>query len=290
MTDQTSPETTSATASTASDGTPDLSAVTVSVLGAGNMGGAFVRAMLAAGVSPQNLRVVNSSDASSRRAADELGATAGSVSDLTGSDVVVLGVKPYQLDAVMPEVRSALAEDTLVICLAAGTSLAALTEALGGHTQLVRAMPNTPMSVGEGVTHLMASDDATESSVELARALLAAAGIVVDLPEEKGHAMIGAAGSASAFVFTIVDAMIDEAVRQGIPRPEATRVVLQTVRGAATLLQETGQHPAVARGAVMSPGGTTAEGIAALERGGIRPALAGAMDAAARKSRAMSGE
>ncbi|UQN29725.1 pyrroline-5-carboxylate reductase [Brachybacterium kimchii] len=290
MTDQTSPETTSATSSTASDGTPDLSAVTVSVLGAGNMGGAFVRAMLAAGVSPQNLRVVNSSDASSRRAADELGATAGSVSDLTGSDVVVLGVKPYQLDAVMPEVRSALAEDTLVICIAAGTSLAALTEALGGHTQLVRAMPNTPMSVGEGVTHLMASDDATESSVELARALLAAAGIVVDLPEEKGHAMIGAAGSASAFVFTIVDAMIDEAVRQGIPRPEATRVVLQTVRGAATLLQETGQHPAVARGAVMSPGGTTAEGIAALERGGIRPALAGAMDAAARKSRAMSGE
>lgn len=290
MTDQTSPETTSATSSTASDGTPDLSAVTVSVLGAGNMGGAFVRAMLAAGVSPQNLRVVNSSDASSRRAADELGATAGSVSDLTGSDVVVLGVKPYQLDAVMPEVRSALAEGTLVICIAAGTSLAALTEALGGHTQLVRAMPNTPMSVGEGVTHLMASDGATESSVELARALLAAAGIVVDLPEEKGHAMIGAAGSASAFVFTIVDAMIDEAVRQGIPRPDATRVVLQTVRGAATLLQETGQHPAVARGAVMSPGGTTAEGIAALERGGIRPALAGAMDAAARKSRAMSGE
>ncbi|WP_152351721.1 pyrroline-5-carboxylate reductase [Brachybacterium subflavum] len=290
MTDQTSPETTSATRNAASDGTPDLAAVTVSVLGAGNMGGAFVRAMLAAGVAPRNLRVVNSSDASSRRAADELGATAGSVSDLTGSDVVVLGVKPYQLDAVMPEVRSALAEDTLVICLAAGTSLAALTEALGGHTQLVRAMPNTPMSVGEGVTHLMASESTTESSVGLARALLAAAGIVVDLPEEKGHAMIGAAGSASAFVFTVVDAMIDEAVRQGIPRPEATRVVLQTVRGAATLLQETGQHPAVARGAVMSPGGTTAEGVAALERGGIRPALAGAMDAAARKSRAMSGE
>ncbi|MBK0331292.1 pyrroline-5-carboxylate reductase [Brachybacterium sp. MASK1Z-5] len=290
MTDQTSPETTPATSHAASDGTPDLSAVTVSVLGAGNMGGAFVRAMLAAGVAPQNLRVVNSSDASSRRAADELGATAGSLSDLSGSDVVVLGVKPYQLDAVMPEVRSALAEDTLVICLAAGTSLAALTEVLGGHTQIVRAMPNTPMSVGEGVTHLMASDDATESSVELARALLSAAGIVVDLPEEKGHAMIGAAGSASAFVFTVVDAMIDEAVRQGIPRPEATRVILQTVRGAATLLQETGQHPAVARSAVMSPGGTTAEGIAALERGGIRPALAGAMDAAARKSRAMSGE
>ncbi|UEJ82245.1 pyrroline-5-carboxylate reductase [Brachybacterium halotolerans subsp. kimchii] len=290
MTDQTSPETTPATSHAASDGTPDLSAVTVSVLGAGNMGGAFVRAMLAAGVAPQNLRVVNSSDASSRRAADELGATAGSLSDLSGSDVVVLGVKPYQLDAVMPEVRSALAEDTLVICLAAGTSLAALTKALGGHTQVVRAMPNTPMSVGEGVTHLMASDDATGSSVELARALLSAAGIVVDLPEEKGHAMIGAAGSASAFVFTVVDAMIDEAVRQGIPRPEATRVILQTVRGAATLLQETGQHPAVARSAVMSPGGTTAEGIAALERGGIRPALAGAMDAAARKSRAMSGE
>lgn len=273
-----------------SSSAPDLADVRVTVLGAGNMGGAFVRAMLSAGVTAQNLRIVNSSEESSQRAAEELGASAGTPDDLSGADVIVLGVKPYQLESVLPTVREALQEDTVVVCIAAGTTLGSLAEPLGGHPQILRAMPNTPMAIGEGVTHLMASPDASEASKDLARALLSAAGIVVDLPEDKGHAMIGAAGSASAFVFTVVDAMIDEAVRQGLPRPEATRVILQTVKGASMLLQETGDHPAVARGKVMSPGGTTAEGIAALEEAGIRPALAAAMNAAAQKSRAMSGE
>lgn len=283
-------ESTSSQQATPEDALADLSSTTVVVVGAGNMGGAFVTAALAAGVAPENLRIVNSSEESSRRAAEDLDATPGTLADVDDADVVVIGVKPYQLDAVVPSLREHLREDALVLCVAAGTTLAALGELLGGHRELVRAMPNTPMSVGEGVTQLMPSPEAGEASVGLARALLSASGLVVDLPEDKGHALIGAAGSAPAFVFTMIDAMIDEAVRQGIPRPEATRIVLQTVKGSAVLLQETGEHPAVARSQVMSPGGTTAEGVAALERGGIRAALAGAMDAAASRSRTMSGE
>lgn len=268
----------------------DLSSTSVVVIGAGNMGGAVVTAALAAGVPADQMRIVNSTEESSRRAAEALGATTGTLDDVADADAVIIGVKPYQLGDVLPRVRELLREDALVLCVAAGATLAALREALGGHRELVRAMPNTPMAVGEGVTHLMPSPEANERTVELARALLQASGIVVDLPEDKGHALIGAAGSAPAFVFTVIDAMIDEAVRQGIPRPEATRVVLQSVKGSAALLQETGDHPAVARGKVMSPGGTTAEGVAALERHGVRAAMAAAMDAAAQRSRVMSGE
>lgn len=270
------------------DTEPDLAAIRVVVIGAGNMGGAFVHAARAAGVAAQHLVVVNSTEESSRRAAERLGATAGTLEDVPGADVVVIGIKPYQLEAVLPTLRDRLDERTLVLCLAAGTTLAALTELLGGHRDLVRAMPSTPIEVGEGVTQLMPGPDASEEAIALARAVLSASGLVVDLPEASGHAFVGAAGSAPAFIFTVVDAMVDEAVRQGIPRADATRIVLQTVRGAATLLAETGDHPAVARGMVMSPGGTTAEGVAALERGGIRPALAAAMEAASSRSREMS--
>lgn len=268
----------------------DLGATSVVLVGAGTMGGAFATAARAAGVGAERLRVVNSSPESTRRAAETLGAIAGTLDAVAEADVVVLGVKPYQLDAVLPGIGSRLREDSLVMCLAAGTTNATLGEALGGHRELVRAMPNTPMAVGEGVTHLMPGPDASERSIELARALLSASGLVVELPEDRGHALIGAAGSAPAFVFTVIDAMVDEAVRQGIPRPEATRIVIQTVKGSAVLLEESGDHPAVARGNVMSPGGTTAEGVAALERHGLRPALAAAMEAAAARSRAMSGE
>lgn len=265
-----------------------LADTSVVVIGAGNMGGAFVRAARAAGVARENLRIVNSRPESSERAASELDATAGSLQDVAGADVVVLGIKPYQLDDMLPQLAEHLEEKTAVVCLAAGTTLAALAEGLNGHRELVRAMPNTPMAVGEGVTHLMAGPDVSEDALQLVRALLSASGLVVELPEDKGHAAIAAAGSAPAFVFTVIDAMIDEAVRQGIPRPTASQMVIQTVRGAATLLAETGDHPAVARSAVMSPGGTTTEGVAALERHGVRGALAAAMSAAAERSREMS--
>lgn len=268
----------------------DVPALRLVVLGAGNMGGAFITAARAAGVAAENTRIVNSSDDSSRRAAERLDATAGTLADIADADIVVLGVKPYQLDAVLPTVREHLADDTLVVSLAAGATLATLAEALPGHTQLARAMPNIPMSVGEGVTQLIPGPEAGDVQIANVRAVLGAAGLVVELPEDKVHAVIGAAGSAVAFVYTVVDAMIDEAVRQGIPRADASRIVVQTVKGAAHLLESTGEHPAVARGNVMSPGGTTAEGVAALERLGLRPALAGAMDAAARRSREMSGD
>ncbi|MFC0675868.1 pyrroline-5-carboxylate reductase [Brachybacterium hainanense] len=267
----------------------DLSSLTLVMLGAGSMGGAFAAAARAAGVPGANILLINSTPASSQRAAEKLGARAGSLEDLARADVLVLGVKPYQVASALPGVREHLTDRTLVISLITGLTLAALAEELPGIPLLTRAMPNTPMAVGEGVTALMHADTVPDEQRELARQLLAASGLVEEVREDQVHAVIGAAGSNTAFVLYVMEAMIDEAVRQGLTRDLATRMVEQTVRGAATLVQSTGEHPALARAAVSSPGGTTAEGVAALDRAGVRAGIAAAMDAAAAKSRAMTG-
>ena len=273
----------------AADG-PDLGALQVVVIGAGNMGGPVARTMLDAGVRPDRLRIANTSPESSRRAAEALGAAAAeSRGDaLAEADVVVLGVKPYQILDLAAELREQIPADAVVISLAAGITLAQLEEALPEGRAVVRAMPNTPISVGEGAVGLMRGSAVTDEQHRLVHALFSRAGVAVDITEEQVHAFIGAAGSLSAFVFAIIEAMTDEAVRLGLKRDLASTLIQQTVRGAATMLSENGIHPAVAKNGVSSPGGTTVEGLAALERAGMRAGVAAAMSAAAQKSREMT--
>lgn len=270
--------------------TRDLSALRIALIGAGNMGGPVARTLLDVGVRPEQLQIVNSSPESSRRAAEELGATAaGSRADaVADADVVVLGMKPYQILDLAGALREELPSDALVLSLAAGITLDRLEEALGEGVAVVRAMPNTPISVGEGAIGLMRGSAVEDAQLELLHALFARAGVVVDITEEQVHAFIGAAGSLPAFVFTIIEAMTDEAVRLGLKRDLASSLVQQTVRGAATMLQDTGIHPAVAKNNVSSPGGTTVQGLAALERDGVRAGVAAAMAAAAESSRELS--
>ena len=273
-----------------STGTLDLTSVRVALVGAGNMGGPVGRTMLDAGVRPENLQVVNSSAESSERAADELGATAAAsrTEAVREADVVVLGVKPYQILDLAAELRDDLLEGAIVLSLAAGITLAQIQEALSEDTSVVRAMPNTPISVAEGAVGLMRGDAVSDEEHALVHALFSRAGVAVDITEEQVHAFIGAAGSLSAFVFAIIEAMTDEAVRLGLKRDLAASLVQQTVRGAATMLTESGTHPAVAKNGVSSPGGTTVQGLAALEREGVRSGVAAAMAAAADASRAMT--
>lgn len=268
---------------------PLLADLTVTVLGAGNMGGAVVTAIRAAGLPAEQLLVVNSSRESSERAARELDATAADRTDAVArADVLILGVKPYQILDMIAEVRDDLASDAVVVSLAAGTTLEAIESALPEGQAVVRAMPNTPISVGEGAVGLMYGTAASDAVRERARALFAAAGYVADITEDQVHAFIGAAGSMPAFVFALIEASTDEAVRQGLKRELASALVQHTVRGAATMLLETGTHPALARNAVTSPGGTTAQGLAELARQSAGPALAAAMQAAAETSRRMA--
>lgn len=267
----------------------EVAGVRVAVIGAGNMGGPVVRSFLVAGVRGEDLRIANTTTASSERAAQELGATAASRSEaLEEADVVVLGVKPYQILDLATEIGEQLPEGALVISLAAGITLDRIEEVLPGGAAVVRAMPNTPISVGEGAVGLMRGSTVTDQQHDLVHALFSRAGVVVDITEEQVHAFIGAAGSLSAFVFAIIEAMTDEAVRLGLKRDLADSLVQQTVRGAATMLLESGMHAAVAKNGVSSPGGTTVQGLSALEREGVRSGVAAAMAAAAEKSREMS--
>lgn len=284
------PETASAPGVSAAATDPELGAVRIAVIGAGNMGGPVARTMLDAGVRPEHLRIANTSPESSRRAAEELGATAtDSYEDaLAEADVVVLGVKPYQVLDLAAELQEQIPAGAVVISLAAGITLAQLEEALPEGRAVVRAMPNTPISVGEGAVGLMRGRAVTDEQHRLVHALFSRAGVAVDITEEQVHAFIGAAGSLSAFVFAIIEAMTDEAVRLGLKRDLAATLIQQTVRGAATMLSENGIHPAVAKNGVSSPGGTTVEGLAALERAGMRAGVAAAMAAAAEKSREMT--
>ena len=278
----------------ASDSAPapavDLGALQVAVIGAGNMGGPVARTMLVAGVQGEHLLIANSSPASSERAAAVLGATAASSRSeaLAKADVVVLGVKPYQVLDLAVDLREELAAGAIVISLAAGITLAQIEQALPDGTAVVRAMPNTPISVGEGAVGLMRGGAVTDAQHQLVHALFSRAGMAVDITEEQLHAFIGAAGSLPAFVFTIIEAMTDEGVRLGMKRDLASSLVQQTVRGAATMLRDTGVHPAVAKNGVSSPGGTTVQGLAALEREGVRAGVAAAMAAAAESSRELS--
>lgn len=271
--------------------TKDLSALRVAVIGAGNMGGPVIRAFLAAGVAPSNLRIANSTPASSERAATEHGVTAAPREDaLAGADVVVLGVKPHQTLGVLSQCREHLAAAAIVISLAAGITLDALEQALPAGQPVLRAMPNTPISVGEGAVGIMRGERVDDQALALVHTLFSQAGVAVDITENQVHAFIGAAGSLSGFVFYAIEAMTDEAVRQGLSHDLAGTLVQQTVRGAATMLIEGGTHPAIARNGVASPGGTTVQGYAALDRAGVRAGLAAAMDAAAAHSRAMTGD
>lgn len=268
----------------------DLSQLTVLVIGAGNMGGPVVQAMIASGVDGQNVLISNSSEASSQRAAEQLGARVAEDRQdaLRQADVVVLGVKPYQIVDLAQEIGEQLRGSAIVISLAAGITLEAIEQALPSGCAVERAMPNTPISVGEGAVGLMRGTRVDDEQHALVHALFAKAGVVEDITEEQVHAFIGAAGSLSAFTFSLLEAMSDEAVRLGLKRDLADRLVQQTVRGAATMLLQTGQHPAVAKNGVSSPGGTTVEGLAVMERQGVRPGIAAAMQASAERSRELT--
>lgn len=269
----------------------DLADLRVAVLGAGNMGGPVARTFLAAGIAPENLRIANSTAGSSERAAEQLGVVAASREEaLSGAGVVVLGVKPYQVLDVAARARDQIPEGAVVISLAAGVTLEAIEQVLPAGQPVLRAMPSTPISVGEGAVGLMRGAHVPDQAHELVHALFSRAGVAVDITEEQVHAFIAAAGSMPAVVFALIESMIDEVVRQGLTRDLAADLVQQTVRGAATMLMETGVHAAVARNGVTSPGGTTAEALAEFDRQGIRAGVASAMAAAAGRSRAMTGD
>lgn len=193
---------------------------------------------------------------------------------------VVLAVKPQYYASVLKQIRYAVTPDHVVISLAPGITIEDLKEKLGSDRRIVRAMPNTPALIGEGMTGLSYIPEELESKeVEMLHKIFAAVGAYEDVEERQMSAVICASGSSPAFVYPFIEALADGAVKYGLSRKQAYRFAAQAVAGAAKMVLETGEHPAVLKDQVCSPGGTTIAGVAALEDAGLRSAILKACDA-----------
>ncbi|MDG2111280.1 MAG: pyrroline-5-carboxylate reductase [Actinomycetota bacterium] len=251
----------------------------VLIVGGGKMGEALLGGLLAAGLEPSAIAVLEPVEA--RRSELESVHGIRAVESAEASAGVILATKPDVVPAAAAAVAQAGAER--VLSVAAGVTLATLADALGSSVPTIRAMPNTPALVGEGAAAICGNDAASESDIEWAESILGAVGKVVRTSEPLLDAVTGLSGSGPAYVFLVAEAMIDAGVMMGLARPVATELSVQTLLGAATLLSE-GRPPAELRADVTSPGGTTAAGLRELERGGLRAAFAAAIEAATNRS------
>ncbi len=206
--------------------------------------------------------------------------TASNAQAVDGADVVLLAVKPQVLDEVLPELRPALTPSQLVVSVVAGASTPALAAGLG-HPAIVRAMPNTPAQIGQGVTVWYATDSVTEEGKARARGMLAALGREFEVHYERQVAMATAvSGTGPSYIFLFIEALVDAAVHLGFPRHLARELVLDTMQGSAAFALQSGLHIAELRDMVTSPGGTTAAAMYELERGKLRTVVSDAVWAA----------
>jgi len=264
----------------------------IAVLGGGRMGAALVAGLLDAGLDAESLAVAEA-DAGRRHELEQLlpgVRTAPSAPWVVGdADVVVVAVKPADVAAVLDAASSALEADTLVVSIAAGVSIGAIEAVVPGRP-VVRAMPNTPALVREGVAAIAGGTHASDAHVETARRLLGAVGSVVVVAEPALDAVTGLSGSGPAYVFLLAEAMIEAGVLNGLPRDVAAALVHGTIRGAGVMLTDSGDTAEQLRAAVTSPGGTTAAGLRALEVGAMRATVLEAVTAATRRSRELGGQ
>ena len=221
--------------------------------------------------------------------AEATGATVtASINELAGCEVILLCTKPLEVVAALTDAAAmAAGAPRLVISIAAGVTLGALESAVSAVSEnfrIIRAMPNTPALVGHGAAGYCLGSRATPADAATAQALLGAVGLAIVVPERLMDAVTGLSGSGPAYIYLVIEAMADGGVRAGIPRADALRLAAQTVLGSAAMVLETGEHPAVLKDMVTSPGGTTIAGLAVLESHGLRSALIEAVDAAAERA------
>ena len=260
---------------------------TIATVGSGVMAEAMISGFLRAGLVEPG-QVVASHPRAERRAAlvDAHGirAVVSNVEAVDGADVIVLAVKPQMLARVGREIGPHLREGQLVLSVLAGPTTKALTATLG-HDQVVRAMPNTPARIGNGMTVWYATPTTTDDQRAQAKALLGALGAELEVEDEKWVAMATAvSGTGPAYVFLVMEALIDAAVHLGFPRHVAHDLVIETLEGSTRFAKQSGDHPAVLRNMVTSPAGTSAAAIHELESGRLRTVLSEAVWAAFRRT------
>jgi pyrroline-5-carboxylate reductase len=261
---------------------------TVAILGAGAMGEALAGGLVAGGWDPSEITLAarRPNRSSEVEAATGVACLLDPVKALAGRDVVVVAVKPDDVPGLLRAISGSVTANQVIVSFAAGVPTAVFEEALGT-VAVIRAMPNTPARVREGVTVLSAGRTADETSMARATLVLGAVGPTLVLDEPLLGAVTAVSGTGPAYVFLLAEALVDAAVREGIPAYAAEMLVEQTMRGAGMLLSSVDLTPERLRAQVTSPGGTTAAAVHLLEERGFRALVEDAVRAAALRSREM---
>lgn len=262
--------------------------MTIGIIGCGKMGSALTLGALKAGVFKDHEVIAVDNKPHAIEALGPDVSPAESMDDaLSRSDALLLCVKPYQINDLLARLAelSSKPDETLAISIAAGVTIPAMEESSQNKARIIRCMPNTPSLVGEGASAFSLGATATESDAELVKSLLGSVGLAYEVPERLLDSVTGVSGSGPAFVYTFIEALADGGLLEGLPRDKALALATQTVLGAAKMVAEDNEHPALLRDRVTSPGGTTITGLAALEKGNFRSTVIGAVQATAAKAR-----
>jgi pyrroline-5-carboxylate reductase len=261
---------------------------TIGVLGAGKIGETLLAGLLAAGRKADDLRLTERDPDRAAALSKRYGIAAVEVATAAGEcDVLVVAVKPQDIEPLLDQLAPAVRPETLVVSLCAGLPTALYERRLPDGVAVVRVMSNTPMLVGEAMSAISAGSHAGPHHLEVAAELLGSVGKVVRVPESQQDAVTALSGSGPAYFFYLVEAMIDAGILLGLPRAVATELIIQSAVGAAVMLRDSGEHPVSLREAVTSPAGTTIAAIRELENHGVRAALLAAIEAAALRSAAL---
>jgi pyrroline-5-carboxylate reductase len=260
----------------------------IGFLGAGKMATALARGFINAGlVKATQLVAADPFDAARKHFTMETGAktVVNNLEAAKAATVLILATKPDQVGGALAEISGAFTKNHLVISIAAGVTLGKLEALLPAGARVIRVMPNTPALVGAGAAGYALGKSATAEDGELAKELLSAVGIAMQVKENLLDAVTGLSGSGPAYVYQFIEALSDGGVAAGLPRDVATKLAAQTVLGGAKMVLDTGMHPGALNDQVTSPGGTTIEGLHELEKGKLRATVISAVRAATEKSK-----
>lgn len=266
-----------------------LPATRTAIIGAGVMGETLLSGLVRAGRRVDDLLVGEKRAERARELEERYGvAVVSNTEAAAAADTVALVVKPQDMVEVLREIAPQLRAGQLLVSLAAGITTATIEQHVPDGVAVVRVMPNTPALVDEGMAAISPGRHCEEAHLTEAESLLDSVGRVVRIPERQQDAVTAISGSGPAYIFFVVESMIEAGVHLGLPRATASELVIQTLVGSAKMLRETGTHPTVLREQVTSPGGTTASALRELEVHKVRAAFLAAMEAARDRSRQLA--
>jgi len=260
-------------------------------IGCGNMGKAMIGGIINSGqLKATDIIVSDLNEAALKAANEELGihTTTDSVELAKNTEIIVVAVKPNIYGIILEQIKEVITPSTIIVTIAAGISIGFVENILGSDMKVIRTMPNTPALVGEGMTAMCPNKNISDDEKTLILNLLSGFGKTEIVGEYLIDAVIGASGSAPAYVFMFIEAMADAAVLAGMPRAQAYTFAAQAVYGSAKMVMETGMHPGALKDMVCSPGGTTIEAVKMFEKTGLRSSVIESVTACIDKSKEMS--